>query len=83
MAEFKGLLKSDIKRINSFVAKRDKTDSQICKYSYRYSEKFPVVIVTCEIYSNNMETRMDDLIYIVTMCDRRCSLVPSNPDKYY
>lgn len=83
MKEFKGFLKSDIKRINSFVAKRDKTDSKIGKYSYRYSDKFPIVIVTCEIYSNNMKTRMDDLIYIVAMRDRRCSFIPSNPAKYY
>lgn len=76
MKEFDSLLKSEIKKINKAAQKRDNTDSVITGYSYNVVDEFGNLEVTCEICSNNMETRMDDLIFTVFMSDRRRSFVP-------
>ena len=76
MKKFETLLKSEIKKINKAVQKRDNTDSVITGYSYGAADEWGTIEVTCEICSNNMETRMDDLVFIVFMSDRRRSFVP-------
>ena len=77
MKKFENLLKSEIKKINKAVQKRDNTDSVITGYSCSMcADELGFIEVTCEICSNNMETRMDDLIFMVFMTDRRRSFVP-------
>lgn len=75
MKEFKELLKSEIKKINAYVRKRDNTDSQITGYSYSGVDEMGFVEVKCEICSNNMNDRMDDITFMVFMPDRRRSFV--------
>lgn len=77
MKKFESMLKSEIKKINKAAQQRDNTDSVITGYSsYRYPDELGYIKVTCEICSNNMETRMDDLTFFVYLPDRRRSFVP-------
>ena len=76
MKKFESLLKSEIKKINKAAQMRDNADSVITGYYYGVVDECGTIEVTCEICSNNMETRMDDLIFIVFMDDRRRSFVP-------
>lgn len=76
MKKFESLLKSEIKKINKAAQQRDNTDSVITGYSYGAVDEWGTITVTCEICSNNMNTRMDDLTFIVFMDDRRRSFVP-------
>lgn len=82
MKKFESLLKSEIKKINKAAQQRDNTDSQITGYSYGSVDELGAIEVTCEICSNNMETRMDDLTFIVFMHDRRRSFVPKHQLKH-
>ena len=76
MKKFESLLKSEIKKINKAAQMRDNADSVITGYSYNAADEWGTITVTCEICSNNMETRMDDLTFIVFVDDRRRSFVP-------
>lgn len=76
MKKFESLLKSEIKKINKAVQMRDNTDSVITGYSYSSIDECGTIEITCEICSNNMKNRMDDLTFIVFMEDRRRSFVP-------
>ena len=78
MKKFESLLKSEIKKINKAAQQRDNTDSVITGYSYGAVDEWGTITVTCEICSSNMNTRMDDLTFIVFMDDRRRSFVPKH-----
>ncbi len=78
MKKFESLLKSEIKKINKAAQMRDNTDSVITGYYYGAPDEWGILTVTCEICSNNMETRMDDLTFIVLLNDRRRSFVPKH-----
>ncbi len=76
MKNFEGLLKSEIKKINKFAQKRDKKDSCITGYGYNSNpDELGFIEVTCEICSNGMSDREDDIIFEVFMPDRRRSFV--------
>lgn len=76
---FEGLLRSEIKKVNRFVQKRDGRDSQITGYSYcRIPDELGFVRVRCEICSNDMNDREDDAFLYVFMKDRRMSFASNN-----
>lgn len=76
MKTFEGLLKSEIKKINKFVQKRDNKDSRITGYGYNSTpDELGFIEVKCEICSNNMNDREEDIIFEVFMPDRRRSFV--------
>ena len=76
MKNFEGLLRSEIKKVNSYARKRDNKDSQITGYAYnRVPDELGWIRVKCEICSNDMEDREDDLFLNVFMEDRRRSFV--------
>ena len=82
MKKFEGLLKSEIKKINKFAQKRDKKDSYITAYGYISNpDELGFIEVKCEICSNNMTDREEDIIFEVFMPDRRRSFVAKSLSK--
>lgn len=76
---FEGLLRSEIKKVNAYVRKRDGRDSQITGYSYcQEPDELGFVRVRCEICSDDMNDREDDAFLYVFMKDRRMSFVSNN-----
>ena len=76
MKKFEGLLRSEIKKVNSYARRRDGKDSQITGYCYnREPDELGIVRVKCEICSNDMTEREDDVFINVFMKDRRMSFV--------
>ena len=82
MKKFEGLLKSEIKKINKFAQKRDNKDSCITGYGYNSNpDELGFIEITCEICSNNMNDREEDIIFEVFMPDRRRSFVVESLSK--
>lgn len=78
MKKFETLLKSEIKKIEKFAQKRDGKDSRITGYSSKtIPDEHGFIRVICEICSNNMSNREDDVVFYVFMPDRRRSFIPS------
>lgn len=76
MKKFENLLKSEIAKIEKAAQKRDNKDSRITGWSAkRIPNERGFVEVTCEICSNNMTEREDDILFCVYMPDRRRSFV--------
>lgn len=76
MKKFEGLLKGEIKKVESFAQKRDGKDSRITGYCYHETEDaMGFITVKCEICSNNMEDRERDVVLYVYVPDRRRSFV--------
>ena len=76
MKEFENLLKSEIKKVEKFAQKRDGKDSRNTGYGAKSTpDELGFVKVTCEICSNDMRDREDDVILYVFMPDRRRSWV--------
>ena len=82
MKKFEGLLKSEIKKINKFAQKRDNKDRCITGYGYNSNpDELGFIEITCEICSNNMEDREEDIIFEVCRADRRRSFVVESMSK--
>lgn len=76
MKKFETLLKSEIKKIEKFAQERDGKDSRITGYSAKTTpDEWGFIRVVCEICSNNMNDREDDVVFYVYMPDRRRSRV--------
>ena len=78
MKKFDSLLKSEIAKIEKAAQKRDNKDSRITCYSYSAKsipDEWGFIDVTCEICSNNMTEREEDILFYVYMPDRRRSFV--------
>jgi hypothetical protein len=76
MKKFDSLLKSEIVKIEKAAQKRDNKDSRITGYSAKsIPNEWGFIDVTCEICSNNMTEREEDILFCVYMPDRRRSFV--------
>lgn len=76
MKKFEGLLRGEIKKVESFAQKRDGKDSRITGYGYHETEGArDYIAVKCEICSNDMRDREHDVILYVFVPDRRKSFV--------
>lgn len=76
MKKFENLLKSEIRKVEKSVQKRDGKDSRITGYSAKSTpDELGFIRVRCEICSNNMTEREDDIFLYVFMPDRRKSFV--------
>lgn len=76
MKKFEGLLRGEIKKVESFAQKRDGKDSRITGYGYHETEGArDYITVKCEICSNDMRDRERDVVLYVFVPDRRKSFV--------
>lgn len=76
MKTFEGLKPSEIKKVERFAQKRDGKDSRLTGYGYsRIPDPLGFIKVKCEICSNNMQDREEDVILYVFMPDRRKSCI--------
>lgn len=76
MKKFKGLLRSEIKKVEKFAQKRDGKDSKLTGYGYHETEgAIGFIAVKCEICSNDMRDRERDVILYVFVPDRRKSFI--------
>ena len=76
MKKFETLLKSEIKKIEKFAQQRDGKDSRVTGYGCNTTpDEWGFIRVVCEICSNNMRDREDDVVFYVYMPDRRRSCV--------
>lgn len=81
MKGFDGLLRSEIKKVESFAKKRDRRDSRITGYGYHEAKDAEgFLVVKCEICSNDMKDREDDVSIFVYIPDRRRSFICSALD---
>lgn len=81
MKGFDGLLRSEIKKVESFAKKRDGRDSRITGYGYHEAKDADgFLVVKCEICSNDMRDREDDVSIFVYIPDRRRSFICSALD---
>lgn len=81
MKGFAGLLRSEIKKVESFAKKRDGRDSRITGYGYHEAKDAEgFLVVKCEICSNDMRDREDDVSIFVYIPDRRRSFICSALD---
>lgn len=75
MREF-NLLRSEIKKVERYAQKRDGKDSRVTGYFFKAAlDEFGFIDVRCEICSENMSVREDDVTICVYMADRRRSFV--------
>lgn len=75
MREF-NLMRSEIKKAERFAKKRDGKDSRVTGYSCRaVPDELGFVDVRCEICSEDMSVREEDVVLCVFMPDRRRSFV--------
>lgn len=78
---FDGLLRSEIKKVENFAKKRDRRDSRITGYGYHEAKDAEgFLVVKCEICSNDMKDREDDVSIFVYIPDRRRSFICSALD---
>lgn len=76
MKKFKGLLRSEIKKVEKFAQKRDGKDSRLTSYGYHETEDaMGFIPVKCEICSNDMQDRERDVTIFVYIPDRRRSFI--------
>ncbi len=76
MKKFKGLLRSEIKKVEKFAQKRDGKDSRLTGYGYHETEGANgFLAVKCEICSNDMRDRERDVTLFVYVPDRRRSFI--------
>lgn len=75
MKQFESLLKSEIKKIEKYAQQRDGKDSRLTGYGSSGADELGFVDVRCEICSNGMTEREQDVIFSVFMPDRRRSFV--------
>lgn len=76
MKKFEGLLRGEIKKVESFAQKRDGKDSRLTGYGYHETEGArDYITVKCEICSNDMRDRERDVVIYVFVPDRRKSFV--------
>ena len=76
MKKFEGLLRGEIKKVESFAQKRDGKDSRITGYGYHETEGArDYITVKCEICSNDMRDREHVVVLYVFVPDRRKSFV--------
>lgn len=81
MKKFDGLLRSEIKKVESFAKKRDGRDSRVTGYGYHEAKGADgFLVVKCEICSNDMRDREDDVSIFVYIPDRRRSFICSALD---
>ena len=67
MKKFDGLLRGEIKKVESFAKKRDGRDSRITGYGYHEAKGADgFLVVKCEICSNDMRDREDDVSIFFT-----------------
>lgn len=76
MKNFEGLLKSEIKKAESLATKQNHTITKMtgCHYNLT-NDDYGFIDVTCEMCSNDMETREKDVVVHVCLWDRRKSFV--------
>lgn len=74
--KFENLLPSEIKRVERFASLRDNKDCRVTGFSYTSTLTDPDwAVVRCEVCSNNMEDRENDVVIYVFLPDRRRSFI--------
>ena len=79
--KFEGLLRSEIKKVEKYAQKRNGKDSRLtgCVY-HEAKDADGFLVVKCEICSNDMRDREDDVSIFVYIPDRRRSFICSALD---
>lgn len=76
MKSFENLLRSEVRRVERFAQRRDGKDSRLTGYSSSTCvDDMGFVKVRCEICSNDMTNREDDVVMYVFLPDRRRSFI--------
>lgn len=84
MKSFENILPSEIKKVERFAQKRDGKDSRVTGYSSSACvDDQGLVKVRCEICSNNMTQREDDVVMFVFLPDRRRSFVSKDLSQFF